>query len=180
MSSLPMAKGRPKLLIAEGPLLGPSEKAERAGSGARHCGLQLTSSKKLGDTTMSRTYLCMNRIRRHSMRRSVRGVLLLLFAALISLKPAQAKSGETATPDQQTLQALLQRIDRLEARVQQLESTQKQGAVSTAKSGAIPAKSGSLDSTPANEQSTSSTTAPSVQSNTPEQRQAEPTEHAEN
>jgi hypothetical protein len=176
-----MAKGRPTLLTTEGPLLVPSEKAERAGSGARHCGLQLTSSKKLGDTTMSRTYLCMNRIRRHSMRRSVRGVLLvLLFAALVGLRPAQAKSGETATPDQQTLQALLQRIDRLEARVQQLESTQKQGSVSTSKSGAIPAKSASLDSTPANEQSISSTTAQSVQSNTPDQRQAEPTEHAEN
>jgi len=174
-----MAKGRPTLLTAEGPLLGPQEKAERAGSKARDCGLQLTSSKKLGDTTMSRTYLCTNRIRRHSMRRSVRGVLLLLFAALISLKPAQAKSGETATADQQTLQALLQRIDRLEARVQQLESMQRQVAVSS-KSGAIPAKSGSLDSTTTNEQSTSSTTAQSVQSNTPEQRQAEPTEHAEN
>ena len=59
MSSLPMAKGRPTLLTAEGPLLGPQEKAERAGSKARDCGLQLTSSKKLGDTTMSRTYLCM-------------------------------------------------------------------------------------------------------------------------
>ena len=129
---------------------------------------------------MSRTYLCMNRIRRHSLRRSVRGVLLLLFAALISLKPAQAKSGEAADPDHQTLQALLERIERLEARVQQLESTQKQGSVSTSKSDAIPAKSGSLESTTTNDQSTSSTTAQSAQSNTPEQRQAEPVEHAEN
>ena len=130
---------------------------------------------------MSRTYLCMNRIRRHSMRRSVRGVLLvLLFAASVGLRPAQVESGETATPDQQTLQALLQRIDRLEARVQQLESMQGQAAVSTSNSGAIPAKSGSLDSTTTNEQSTSSTSVRSEQSNTPEQRQAEPTEHAEN
>jgi hypothetical protein len=129
---------------------------------------------------MFRTYLCMNRIRRHSMRRSVRGVLLLLFAALISLKPAQAKSDDAATPDQQTLQALLERIDRLEARVQQLESMQKQAVVSTSKSDAISAKSGSLVSSTTNGQATPSGSAQSVQSKTSERREAEPTEHAEN
>ena len=56
----------------------------------------------------------------------VRGRVLwfVLAAVLISPNLMRAESGETVTVDQATMQALLKRIDQLEARVSQLEAAQ--------------------------------------------------------
>ncbi len=58
----------------------------------------------------------------HSVRERV--IWLALASVLISPKPTWAQSGSTVTVDQAAMQALLKRIDQLEARVQQLEATQ--------------------------------------------------------
>src|SRR3974390_2720707 len=60
----------------------------------------------------------------------VRGRLLwfVLAGVLISPKLMRAESGETVTVDQATMQALLKRIDQLEARVEQLEAAQHPAA----------------------------------------------------
>ena len=55
-----------------------------------------------------------------------RGLWLLLAAILISPKLIRAQSGQTVTVDQATMQAMLKRIDDLEARVQKLEASQHQ------------------------------------------------------
>ena len=55
-----------------------------------------------------------------------RPLLLPVLAMVVSPTAAPAQSGQTATSDQQTLQALVQRIDQLEARVRQLEAAQHQ------------------------------------------------------
>ncbi len=57
------------------------------------------------------------------MRGSV--VWLALAGFLISAQGMQAQSGSPVTVDQATMQALLQRIDQLEARVRQLEAAQR-------------------------------------------------------
>jgi hypothetical protein len=129
---------------------------------------------------MSRIHLWMDPTGTRSTGRSVARVLLLLWlAALVSPRPALAESGHTATPDQQTLQALLERIDRLEARVQQLESMQRQSPVPTAKAETSLAKSDSLVSASIRQSVPDSAPHPSMQSNSQE-HEAEPTEHAEN
>jgi hypothetical protein len=58
--------------------------------------------------------------------RAVRGRVLWLALAGVLVNPnlMLAQSGQTVTVDQATMQALLKRIDQLEARVQQLESAQ--------------------------------------------------------
>ena len=60
----------------------------------------------------------------------VRGYALWLVFALVLMKPGllRAQSGQTVTVDQATMQALLKRIDQLEARVQQLEAAQHPAA----------------------------------------------------
>jgi hypothetical protein len=65
---------------------------------------------------------------------SVRGRVLWLTLAgmLVSSTLMRAQSGQMVTVDQATMQALLKRIDQLEARVQQLESTQHPAAAETA------------------------------------------------
>jgi len=62
----------------------------------------------------------------HSVRRRV--LWLALAGILISPNLMQAQSGQTVTVDQATMQALLKRIDQLEARVQQLEAAQHPAA----------------------------------------------------
>jgi hypothetical protein len=65
----------------------------------------------------------------------VRGYALWLVFALVPMKPSllRAQSGQTVTVDQVTIEALLKRIDQLEARVQQLEAAQHPGAPESAK-----------------------------------------------
>ena len=60
----------------------------------------------------------------------VRGYALWLVFALVLMKPGllRAQSGQTVTVDQATMQALLKRLDQLEARVQQLEAAQHPAA----------------------------------------------------
>jgi hypothetical protein len=57
-----------------------------------------------------------------------RGLWFVLAGVLICPKLLRAESGETVTVDQATMQALLKRIDQLEARVQQLEAAQHPAA----------------------------------------------------
>src|SRR5579864_6542028 len=66
--------------------------------------------------------------------RCVRGRVLWLALAgmLVSPNLMRAQSGQTVTVDQATMQALLKRIDQLEARVQQLESVQHPAAAQPA------------------------------------------------
>jgi ribosomal protein L12E/L44/L45/RPP1/RPP2 len=66
--------------------------------------------------------------------RCVRGRVLWLALAgmLVSPNLMRAQSGQTVTVDQATMQALLKRIDQLEARVQQLESAQHPAAAQPA------------------------------------------------
>jgi len=64
----------------------------------------------------------------------VRGRVLWFLLAGVLISPSmRAQSGPTVTVDQATMQALLKRIDRLEARVQQLEMAQRQATPQTAK-----------------------------------------------
>lgn len=58
-----------------------------------------------------------------SVHKPVRWLALAL--VVISSGLVRAQSGQTVTVDQATMQALLKRIDQLEARVQQLEATQR-------------------------------------------------------
>jgi len=107
----------------------------------------------------------------------------LLFLPLLGMvvcpKPVRAQSGPTATADQQTLQALVQRIDQLEARVRQLEATQRQpasGSVAAAPTGQQTAPASAPSQTlpaPATLQSESGHT------DAAQEHEAEPTEHAE-
>ena len=99
---------------------------------------------------------------------SVRGRLLWLALAgmLVSSTLMRAQSGQTVTVDQATMQALLKRIDQLEARVQQLESTQHPAAAEMANAGARPSPSAEA-----------STHGPSQAA--PQEHEPEPSEHAE-
>ncbi len=62
-----------------------------------------------------------------------RALWLALAGFLISPNLMRAQSGQTVTVDQAAMQALLKRIDQLEARVQQLEAAQHPAAPETAK-----------------------------------------------
>jgi hypothetical protein len=99
---------------------------------------------------------------------SVRGRLLRLALAgfLISPSLMWAQSGQTVTADRATMQALLKRIDQLEARVQQLEAAQHPGAPEPTNVDARKPLSAE-----------SSTHGPSQAS--AQEHEAEPTEHAE-
>jgi len=67
----------------------------------------------------------------HSVQK--RALWVTLAAMVISPSLVRAQSGPTVTVDQATMQALLNRIDRLEARVQQLEAAQHVGAPESAR-----------------------------------------------
>jgi ribosomal protein L12E/L44/L45/RPP1/RPP2 len=99
--------------------------------------------------------------------RGVRGRVLWLALAggLVSPILMQAQSGQTVTVDQATMQALLKRIDQLEARVQQLESAQHPAAA--------PASAEARQSMSAE----ASTHGPSQAA--AQEHESEPTEHAE-
>jgi hypothetical protein len=62
-----------------------------------------------------------------------RALLVTLAAIVISPSLMRAQSGPTVTVDQATMQAMLKRIDQLEARVQQLEAAQHVAAPESAK-----------------------------------------------
>ena len=98
----------------------------------------------------------------------VRGCAQWLVFALVLMKPSllRAQSGQTVTVDQATMQALLKRIDQLEARVQQLEAAQHPGAPESAK---LDARQQLQVETPAH--------GPSPQA--AQEHETEPTEHAE-
>ena len=98
----------------------------------------------------------------------VRGFLLWLMFALVLTKPSllRAQSGQTVTVDQATMEALLKRIDRLEARVQQLEDAQHPAASEPAK---VDARQQLQLETPAH--------GPSPQAG--QEHEPEPSEHAE-
>jgi hypothetical protein len=103
-------------------------------------------------------------------------LLLPLLGMVVSPESVRAQSGPTATTDQQTLQALVQRIDQLEARVRQLEAAQHQPA-----SAATPLAPQQTASTPAQTPPSSPATSlsESGQATVPQEHEAEPTEHAE-
>lgn len=91
---------------------------------------------------------------------------LLLAAVLVRPTSMRAQSGQTVTVDQATMQALLKRIDELEARVQKLEASQKQAqaaAVIAEVRQPLPAEA--------------ATHGPSPQAQ--QEHEPEPTEHAE-
>jgi hypothetical protein len=67
----------------------------------------------------------------HSVQK--RALWLMLAAVVVNPSLMRAQSGQTVTVDQATMQALLTRIDRLEARVQQLEAAQHPAALESAK-----------------------------------------------
>lgn len=92
---------------------------------------------------------------------------LALGVALLAPGTAWAQSGQTVTVDQATMQALIQRIDQLEARVRQLEATQHPATPVVAVAESRP--------TPSLEPSTSGPSQSSIQEHEPE-----PTEHTEN
>lgn len=106
--------------------------------------------------------------------------MLLLLAVVLSSKPAYAKPKESATPDQQTLQTLLERIDRLEARVRQLESMQRQSSTTSLAPGPAPAKADSLAPMSIRQTMPVPASLRSMQSNTPQEHEPEPADHAEN
>ena len=98
----------------------------------------------------------------------VRGCALGLLFALVLMKPSllRAQSGQTVTVDQATMQALLKRIDQLEARVQQLEAAQHPAAPESPK---VDARQQLQLETPAH--------GPSPQAS--QEHEPEPSEHAE-
>jgi hypothetical protein len=113
--------------------------------------------------------------------------LLVLLLLAMMLRPGSmfAQSGQAAVPDQQTLQALLQRIDQLEARVRQLEAAQRQTntplyqpAQAASSQPAAPVEAprhGPALPPPITESAQSS-----AQTNPPQEHETEPAEHAEN
>ena len=105
-----------------------------------------------------------------ALRRSFGARLLWLALGGVLICPSmiRAQSGQTVTVDQATMQALLQRVDQLEARVRQLEAAQRPSAsvVSVAESRPTP--------------SFEPPVAGPSQASAPEQHEPEPTEHAEN
>jgi len=99
---------------------------------------------------------------------SVRGRVLWMALAGVLISPSlmRAQSGQTTTVDQATMQALLKRIDQLEARVQQLEAAQHPAASQLAK-----VEPGQPMSAEAPAHGPSQTA--------PQQHEAEPSDHAE-
>jgi len=111
-------------------------------------------------------------------------LLLPLLAMMASPALMRAQTEQAAAPDQQTLQALLQRIDQLEARVRQLEAAQRpsapapqpvQAASSQSSVPAEPPQHG-----PALPAPVSDSRQTNAQANPPQEHESEPTEHAEN
>jgi hypothetical protein len=135
--------------------------------------------------------------RRRLRGRCGRGLsVLALLGLLVSPKLTRAQSGATATAEQQTLQALLQRIDQLEARVRQLEAAQRAADQHLAAPSPAPGvttqqptsattpvealQHGPALPTPASESQTGNSQQTSTpQANAPQEHEAEPTEHAE-
>ena len=114
-------------------------------------------------------------------------LLLALFAMMLSPVPMGAQTEPAAAPDQQTLQALLQRIDQLEARVRQLEAAQHPLASAAAPAQTAPSQVASvqLASSPAPGAAPHGPALPppvteSAQANAPQEHEAEPAEHSEN
>ena len=106
-----------------------------------------------------------------SMRRCLASscwILALLLAAAMGMNPGLLRAQENAaTPDPQTLQRLLERIDQLEARVRQLEAARTQpSAASSAEPQQGPAPPAPVSSEAA-------------QANPAPQHEVEPSEHAE-
>ncbi len=113
-----------------------------------------------------------------------RPLLLPLLAMVVSPTAVRAQSGQTATPDQQTLQALAQRIDQLEARVRQLEAAQHQPtAAPVATEPAVQQPASAPAPAPAQappRQPGPTTSLPeSAHTGAPQEHEAEPAEHAE-
>lgn len=118
-------------------------------------------------------------------------LLPLLGTSLTSISAAQ--SVPATSPDQQTLQMLLQRIDQLEARVRQLEAAQHPPIADVAASAAAqqstaPAPPALLTQPPAPyfqlaqnqpQPGTPSAPAASMQASTPQEHEAEPSERTE-
>jgi hypothetical protein len=100
----------------------------------------------------------------HSVPKQVLWVALA--TGLMSPSVMRAQSGPTVTVDQATMQALLKRIDQLEARVQQLEAAQHAAAPGSPK---VDARQQLSPDTPAH--------GPSPQA--AQEHEPEPTEHAE-
>jgi hypothetical protein len=108
-------------------------------------------------------------------------LLLPLFGMVVSPNSLRAQAGQTS--DQQTVQALVQRIDQLEARVRQLEAAPHQPTA------APPAAGPAAQSTPASgpafaqglppQPSPATSLSESAQTNAAQEHEAEPTEHAE-
>ena len=109
-----------------------------------------------------------------------RQLLLLSLVMLASPKLVRAQSGQPATPDQQTLQALVHRIDELEARVRQLEAAQRQASAGSV--AAEPARQQPGSAPPPAEtprQQAAPAPADAAQTSASIGHEAEPTEHAE-
>jgi hypothetical protein len=116
----------------------------------------------------------------------LRKALLLgpLLALLVSPKLSQAQSQAAATTDPQALQALMQRIDQLEARVRQLEAAQKTSAPVSQQSDAPATPRPALAEAPQHGPALATpvsgpqqTTAPA---NPPQEHDTELAEHSEN
>jgi hypothetical protein len=118
-------------------------------------------------------------------------LLSLLGASLTSVSAAQ--SVPATSPDQQTLQMLLQRIDQLETRVRQLEAAQHPPAADVAASAAAPQSTAPVPALPLtqppapqfqlaqNQPQPGTPSAPiaSMQASTPQEHEAEPSERTE-
>jgi len=107
-------------------------------------------------------------------------LLLPLLGMVVSPESVRAQSGQAASPDQQTVQALVQRIDQLEARVRQLEAAQRQPAAPSAASPLSPQQPASATSPAALPPTGPATSlSESAQANAPQEHETEPAEHAE-
>ena len=127
----------------------------------------------------SHVLLTIEATRKRFLARLGRHLLLLpLLAMVASPQAVRAQSGQSATPDPQTLQALIQRIDQLEARVRQLEAAQRQSAsTATLPTPQQPASAPSQVPPPPTSPATS--LSEPAQANPPQEHEAEPTEHAD-
>ena len=127
----------------------------------------------------SHVLLTIEATRKRFLGRLGRHLLLLPLLAMVASPHAlRAQSGQSATPDPQTLQALIQRIDQLEARVRQLEAAQRQPApAATLSAPQQPASSPSQVPPPPTLPATS--LSEPAQANPPQEHEAEPAEHAE-
>jgi len=129
----------------------------------------------------SHVLLTIDATRKRFLGRLGRRLLLLpLLGMVVSPTSVWAQSGQTATPDQQTLQALVQRIDQLEARVRQLEAAQRQPVAASAVPVSAPQQSASTPAqTPPQPSAPATSLSEAAQANAPQEHEAEPTEHAE-